>query len=102
MSSTDCSTSPLTQEALNLTNFLEPIIYDHMGIIPSCDPNYYSPDAPASGPYSVMRRCLYGKEMIDYSLTYAQEFLTTYSQQPKYFALELIEAHERTQEVIKY
>jgi hypothetical protein len=62
--STDCSVTPLTQEETNLY-FLDPIHYDHSGIIPSCDPNFFMPmyrTGSGMGPYSVFRRCLYGVE----------------------------------------
>lgn len=46
-----------------------------MGMIHACDPNYFDPNDNnnlGAGPYAIVRRCLYGKEMIDYSIEYAQ------------------------------
>jgi hypothetical protein len=76
-----------------------------MGFIPSCDPNYYFPSDPNSlggGPYSIFRRCLYGKEVSNYQLDYAQQFLTKYKDQSKLLHMDFVEAHEGTGEVVAY
>jgi hypothetical protein len=81
MTSTDCAASPLSDEYVNYLDFLEANRYDHMGLVPSCDPNYFMPtfrDSAGGGPYSVYRRCLYGVEMVDYTFDYAKEFLKSY------------------------
>ena len=45
---TDCATSPLTQEESGRLTFIENLHYDHTGIVPSCDPNFFSPTLPNS------------------------------------------------------
>lgn len=105
VASTDCAVSPLTQEEINIDSFLRPLRYDHIGIVPACDPNFFNPEGrtyQGSGPYSILRRCIYGKELIDYAIEYGMKFLEAYKNEAKYFTLELIEAHENTQEVVTY
>lgn len=83
--------------------------YDYDGTQLFCDPNYTSPDHPYSpyiGPYSVKKRCLYGKDTFQYAIDYAEKFWKAYSPNEKdikkFFALHFIDAHEGTNEVAKY
>lgn len=46
-----------------------------MGITHSCMPTFFLPGYRTSsggGPYSVFRRCVYGKEVIEYTIDYAK------------------------------
>lgn len=75
VANTDCATSPASQERIHGFKLLKNVIYDHNGIIPACDPNYFYPkdvNSLGGGPYSIFRRCLYGKELISYSQEYAK------------------------------
>jgi hypothetical protein len=81
------------------------MLYDHSGLSHACDPNYFLPYYQASqgnGPFAAMRRCLYGTEIIDYSIEYTKSFFTKYGNHAKLFQFEMLEAHERSQEVIRY
>lgn len=74
MTNTDCAVSPLTQRGMIDSNY-KPLKNDHMGVAPSCDPNYFLSQygmSRAGGPYGIFRRCLYGRESIDYSIEYGK------------------------------
>jgi hypothetical protein len=48
-----------------LNETFDNIIYDHMGFLHSCDPNFFNPnnfEGIGQGPNSIFRRCLYKKE----------------------------------------
>ena len=99
MTSSDCATSPLSQEDGDYNEWIQQIKYDHMGITHSCMPTFFFPGYRTSsggGPYSVFRRCVYGKEVIEYTIDYAKQFLTAYHDVPKFLSMEYLEAHERT------
>ena len=70
-----------------------------------CDPNYYNPEnrfTPYMGPYSIRRRCLYGKDTFEYVLEYGEKFWETYINDHKFLRLSFQDAHEGTLEVVKY
>jgi hypothetical protein len=78
--------------------------FDHEGNPLACDPHYTPPINPNGlydGPYSFMRRCMYGKDMFDYQFEYGNKFFDAYSQEKKLFWLDFLEPHEPTQEVVK-
>ena len=89
-------------------DYIDDVIFahaDHENIAFNCDPNYHStehPYSPYSGPYSQIKRCLYGKEASDYTLEYAEQFWREYSEERKFFKLSNIMAHEGSGELIKY
>ena len=89
-------------------NYTENIIYDnfdHENIAMMCDPNYYNPEnrfTPYMGPYSIRRRCLYGRDTFEYVLEYGEKFWETYINEHKFLRLSFQDAHEGTLEVIKY
>jgi len=79
--------------------------YDHENIGMWCDPNYYDRKDPYpinKGEFSVLRRCLYGKEAYEYVLEYTQQFWEKYNNSKKFARISFIEGHEITGEVIKY
>lgn len=79
--------------------------FDHENVAMFCDPNYYNRKDPYPlnrGPFSILRRCLYGKDTYEYVLEYAEQFWTAYKDQPKFFRMGFIDAHESTGEVVKY
>ena len=48
---------------------------DHEFIVTSCDPNFRNPESPYGffkGPYSIIRKCLYNKEVNNYVFDYAK------------------------------
>ena len=79
--------------------------FDHENIAMFCDPNYYNPEnrfTPYMGPYSIRRRCLYGKDTFEYVLEYGEKFWETYLNENKFLRLSFQDAHEGTLEVVKY
>ena len=84
------------------------IYFDHELISLFCDPNVNDPDDWFSsknksfGYYSNYRNCLYGKDAIEYAFEYGLKFLETYKDVPKYLRIWSCDAHEKTQEVVKY
>jgi hypothetical protein len=79
--------------------------YDHEGIALACDPNFCVPGHPfaiLNGPYSMKRRCLYGKDTHSYAFEYGKKFWTAYKDQPKFLRIGFQDAHEGTGEVVKY
>ncbi len=79
--------------------------YDHENIGMFCDPNYYDRDNPYpinKGEYSILRRCLYGKEVHDYVIQYGKLFWETYKDNRKFLRLYFIDPHEPSGEVAKY
>lgn len=89
--------------------------FDHEFFGLYCDPNYAEPNLrrqenyylnmnyqPLIGAYSIKRRCLYGKDAAEYQIEYTKQFFDTYKDQAKIFRLSFIDAHEFSQEVIKY
>lgn len=70
-----------------------------------CDPNYYDINNPYplnKGEFSVLRRCLYGKEAYEYVFEYTKQFWKKYKNSKKFARVSFIEGHEITGEVIKY
>ena len=79
--------------------------FDHENIAMFCDPNFYNPEnrfTPYMGPYSIRRRCLYGKDTFEYVLEYGQKFWEAYLNEKKFLRLSFQDAHEGTLEVVKY
>ena len=86
-------------ENVNFENF------DHENIAMMCDPNFYNPEnrfTPYMGPYSIRRRCLYGRDTFEYVLEYGKKFWETYENAHKFLKLSFQDAHEGTLEVVKY
>jgi hypothetical protein len=70
-----------------------------------CDPNLHSLQGPftfLNGPYSITKKCLWGKESVDWSIDYAKQFFTAYKNNSKFFRLSIIDSHEASGEMIKY
>ena len=89
----------------NYTENIEYDNFDHENIAMMCDPNFYNPAnrfTPYMGPYSIRRRCLYGRDTFEYILEYGEKFWKTYSKEHKFLRLSFQDAHEGTLEVVKY
>ena len=90
----------------NYTENIEYDNFDHENIAMMCDPNFYNPEnrfTPYMGPYSIRRRCLYGRDTFEYILEYEEKkFWETYSKEHKFLRLSFQDAHEGTLEVVKY
>ena len=86
-------------------NYIKNDFFDHELISLFCDPNFVYPEDPFSifhGPYSSIRKCLYGKDSFDYIFEYGYKFLDAYQNEPKFLKLAFNDAHESTGNVIKY
>ena len=76
---------------LHDTTFEE--LYDHQMLL--CDPNaprYYKP----------YRKCLYGKDYIEFLLEYSEQFWRKYKDNRKYSLIIINSAHESTMEILKH
>ena len=79
--------------------------FDHENIGMFCDPNYSSEDSPYpifSGPYSILRKCLYGQDTFKYMLEYGKKFWDTYPENKKFLRMMFQDGHEPTGQVVKY
>ena len=89
----------------NYTENIEYDSFDHENIAMMCDPNFYNPEnrfTPYMGPYSIRRRCLYGRDTFEYIIEYGEKFWETYLKEHKFLRLSFQDAHEGTLEVVKY
>ena len=89
----------------NCLNNVEFSDFDHENVAMFCDPNYYDRTNPYpifSGPFSIIRRCLYQKDTYEYVLEYGKQFWENYKDNKKFLRLSFIDAHEGTGEVVKY
>ena len=89
----------------NYTENIEYDSFDHENIAMMCDPNFYNPEnrfTPYMGPYSIRRRCLYGRDTFEYIIEYGEKFWAAYSKEHKFLRLSFQDAHEGTLEVVKY
>ena len=79
--------------------------FDHENIAIFCDPNFFNPENPFTpymGPYSVRKRCLYGRNTYEYVLDYGEKFWETYINEKKFLRVAFQDAHEGTGEVARY
>ena len=89
----------------NCLNKVEFSDFDHENVAMFCDPNYYDRNNPYpifSGPFSVLRKCLYKKDSYEYVLEYGKQFWSIYKDNKKFLRLSFIDAHEITGEMVKY
>jgi hypothetical protein len=89
----------------NYTENVDYESFDHENIAMMCDPNYYNPVnrfTPYMGPYSIRRRCLYGRDTFEYVIEYGEKFWEAYINEHKFLRLSFQDAHEGTLEVVKY
>ena len=79
--------------------------YDHENIAMFCDPNYSSEDSPyplITGPYGILRKCLFGLDTFKYLLEFGDQFWRMYPDNKKYLRLSFQDGHEPTGQVVKY
>jgi len=99
-----CNALPFNYEH-NDTNIFQWENFDYEFFSLFCDPNFtvYGKDLGITqGPYSIYRRCLYGKDAFEYVLEFGDKFWNTYYNQKKFLHLSFIDGHEFTLEAIKY
>ena len=79
--------------------------YDHENIAMFCDPSFFNRNDPysiISGEYSMLRRCLYGRDVYEYVLEYGSIIWKTYNDSRKLLRLYFLDSHENSGEVVKY
>ncbi len=103
------STNVCEREGWDLEMAFQPYLdyakYDHEFNAFYCDPNFSDPDSPyqfLKGAYSVIRKCMYGKDSGEFQIEYAKQFFDTYKDQNKVYRMIFSDAHEGTLEVVKY
>lgn len=103
------STNVCEREGWDLEMSFEPYLnytnYDHEFNSFYCDPNFADPDSPyqvLKGAYSVIRKCMYGKDSGEFQIEYAKQFFEAYKGQNKFYRMIFSDAHEGTLEVVKY
>ena len=83
-------------------NYIE---FDHEMFALNCDPNYFdvvNPYSIGQGESSVFRRCLYGKENVEYLFEYGIKFLEAYDNNRKYLRISIPNGHELSGQASKY
>jgi hypothetical protein len=80
-----------------LTNFR----WDHEGISIPCIKGIYK-GFFVSKLTSIIKKCLFGKQVFEYALEYLESFLKTYFNYNKMFLLESGEGHEPTGQIVGY
>ena len=76
-------------------------MWDHEGLAFSCLKAIYH-GVLCHTLTSYVRKCLFGKDLFEYSLEYLQLFWTTYIKENKMFLLQSVDGHEPTGEAIGY
>ena len=79
--------------------------FDHENVGMFCDPNYSSEDSPYpifSGPYGILRKCLYGQDTFKYLIEYGKKFWDAYPENKKFLRIMFQDGHEPTGQVVKY
>ena len=79
--------------------------YDHENFALFCDINYSTISSRFGtflGQYSILRRCLYGRDTFEYVFDYTDLFWDAYKNERKFARISFNDAHEGTLEVVKY
>ena len=79
------------------------IEFDHEYAAPNCDPNVYRYGFGFfSGENGILRKCLYGKDSIEYAFEYGKKFWMAYKSNIKFLRIVNTYAHEYSGEKAKY
>ena len=79
------------------------IEFDHEYASPNCDPNVYNIGYGLfGGDNGILRKCLYGKENIEYSFEYSKQFWFKYKNNKKFLRIVNTYGHEYSGEKAKY
>ena len=84
----------------NVSNF-EHGTWDHEGLSLGCISPFYD-HVLAGRLSSIVRKCLFGRDLSQYSLDYLEQFWKTYQEQNKMFLFQSLDGHEPTGELIGY
>ena len=89
------------ESCVNLKNLsaLTHTRFDHEGVNIGCIKAFFK-GMLVSGGSSVVKRCLFGKEIYEYALNYLESFWVNYLDQKKMFLMNIDEGHEPTGELI--
>ena len=80
---------------------LMPAIWDHEGLSLGCIKTFYHRFL-VSRLTSLIKKCLFGKDLSQYALEYLESFWITYIEQYKLFLFQSLEGHEPSGELIGY
>ena len=79
------------------------IEFDHEYASPNCDPNIYTVGYGFfGGENGILRKCLYGKENIEYTFEYSKQFWLLYKNNKRFLRIVNTYAHEYSGEKAKY
>ena len=79
------------------------IEFDHEYAAPNCDPNIYKYGFGFfSGENGILRKCLYGRDSIEYAFEYGKQFWMSYKDNKKFLRIVNTYAHEYSGEKAKY
>ena len=79
------------------------IEFDHEYAAPNCDPNVYKYGfGYFSGENGILRKCLYGRDSIEYAFEYGKQFWKAYKYNKKFLRIVNTYAHEYSGEKAKY
>ena len=79
------------------------IEFDHEFAAVNCEPNAYKPGISLfNGDSSIIRNCLYGKDIIHYALEYGKKFWLSYKDNKRFLRITNTYAHEYSYEKAKY
>ena len=84
----------------NPSSFM-PAIWDHEGLSLGCIKSFYGRSL-TSRLSSLVKKCLFGKDLNQYSLKYLESFWVTYLNQYKLFLFQTLDGHEPIQDQRKY
>eukprot|EP00347_Sterkiella_histriomuscorum_P004377 403360691 len=97
--------SNIFEMGAHVMKYVENNSADHESMSAACDPNYHNPEnsfGPFQGPFSIVRRCLYGKDTFEHVMEFGRQFQKTYKNEKKVIWLDFIDFHEGTGEVVNY
>ena len=74
-------------------------IWDHEGLSLGCINAFYN-GVLITKKYSMIKKCLFGKQLFEYALDYLSSFWNAYYNQKKLFLFQSLDSHEPTGELI--
>ena len=101
-----CNVQDVCHKGLMMVDNMENYTYiefDHEFSAPNCDPNVYNFGYGLfSGENGILRKCLYGKESIEYVFEYGKKFWNSYKDNKKFLRIVNTYGHEYSGEKSKY
>ena len=93
------------KELMAISNFKKYtyVEFDHEYASPNCDPNIYTFGYGFfGGENGILRKCLYGRENMEYTFEYSKQFWLSYKNNKKFLRIVNTYAHEYSGEKAKY